>query len=297
MTRFSAHGLLLLAALFWGCGNVVQKTALEHLGPLGATGARCAIAALVLWPLLLRERRAKKKAGFLISALGVGLVFSAGIGLQQAAYQWTTVTNASFLVNVCTILTPFIAWLLAGRPPGRVAWSAAAVTVLGAYFMSGASLLTALGWGDLLCLQSAAAFALWYVLLEGHMARHGRPIATALVQFALTAALFLPASAYVEGAPPAVTASGIWNVVALGLISTAIPYALLTVAQAHVSSTAAAVIVSAEGLFGAAAAFAILGERPGAEVLFGAALISTAILAVAFEPVAALRSRPRRILF
>ncbi len=172
-----------------------------------------------------------------------------------------------------------------------MAWVAAGVTVLGAWFMSGAGSLSGLGWGDLLCLQSAAAYALWYVILERHALRYGRPIATAVVQFVVGAALFLPAAAFVEGAPVAITADGVAALLALGLVSTAIPYALLIVAQAHVSSTAAAVIVSAEGLFGAAAAFAILGERPGAGVMFGAGLISVAILAVALEPAVALRSR------
>ncbi len=106
MTRSSAHVVLLLAALFWGVGNVFQKTALDHVGPLGATAIRCAIAALVLLPLLLREKR-RVDAGFFTSAIGVAVLFSAGIGLQQAAFQGTTVTNAGFLVNVCTILTPF----------------------------------------------------------------------------------------------------------------------------------------------------------------------------------------------
>jgi hypothetical protein len=47
VTRFSANLLLLLAAAFWGYGNIAQKTVLEHLDPFSAMlDRRAAHAAL-----------------------------------------------------------------------------------------------------------------------------------------------------------------------------------------------------------------------------------------------------------
>ncbi|WP_287249706.1 EamA family transporter [Mesorhizobium sp.] len=45
-----ANCLLLLAAAFWGFGNVAQKTVLDHLDPLSAVDMRCLIAGLMAAP-------------------------------------------------------------------------------------------------------------------------------------------------------------------------------------------------------------------------------------------------------
>lgn len=46
MSKVQANCLLLLAAAFWGFGNVAQKNVLDHLDPLSAVGMRCLIAGL-----------------------------------------------------------------------------------------------------------------------------------------------------------------------------------------------------------------------------------------------------------
>ncbi|TIL78866.1 MAG: EamA/RhaT family transporter, partial [Mesorhizobium sp.] len=51
MSKVQANCLLLLAAAFWGFGNVAQKTVLDHLDPLSAVGMRCLIAGLMAAPL------------------------------------------------------------------------------------------------------------------------------------------------------------------------------------------------------------------------------------------------------
>ena len=60
MSKLQANCLLLLAAAFWGFGNVAQKTVLEHLDPLSAVGMRCLIAGLIAAPLTMLERRRKQ---------------------------------------------------------------------------------------------------------------------------------------------------------------------------------------------------------------------------------------------
>lgn len=285
MNRASAYGVLLVAAMCWGFGNIFQKLVLDHVGPYTAVGLRCAIAVALLSPLLLLERGAAKAPGFVPSVLGVSLFFALGIGLQQVAYQWASVTNASFLVNACTVMTPLLAWVLLGRPPAPIVWIAAVVTFLGAFLMAGAHDLAAIGWGDLLCLQAAFAFAVWYVALERHARRFGRPVATTIAQFAVTGALYLPLGATMEGLPVAgLDGLGLFHVLGLGLISTAVPYGLTTWAQRHASAAVTAVILSSEGLFGAVGAVLVLGERLPLAASLGGALMCAAILMVAAEP-------------
>ena len=44
--------MLLCAGLFWGSGNVANKTVPDHIGPFSALGYRCALTILVIAPFL-----------------------------------------------------------------------------------------------------------------------------------------------------------------------------------------------------------------------------------------------------
>ncbi|MGL4236700.1 DMT family transporter [Tabrizicola sp.] len=274
--------MLLLAAFFWGSGNVANKTVLQEIDPWAAVALRCLVAALFLLPFALREARRPKAAYWLPSSLIPSGFFALGLALQQFGYQTATVTNASFLVNAACVLTPVLAFVLFREPPGRAIALAAGLMFAGALVMSGAtSSLARVNPGDLLCLLSALAYACWAVTLERHAKRHGRPVATTLVHCMLTMALALPlaVSAWPEGTP--LPYGALPEVLYLGVFSTALAFLLTVAAQARVSASVASVLVAAESLFGAAGGILFLGERPGQAVLLGAALMLLAILTVA----------------
>lgn len=285
MSRGQAHLLLLLAAAFWGCGAVAQKTVLEHVGPLTAVGLRCLVAALLFSPVLVCRGRTAAGNGHRRSLLLLALLFSGALVLQQAAFATTTVTNASFLVNTGTVMTPFLAVLLLREAIDVRVALAAATTVLGAALMTNAFAgVAGMHLGDALCLLSAALYAGWMVALTDHLRHHRRPFEAAAAQFAVAAALALPLALVFE--PPSADAvrDALPELLALGLFSTACAFGLQIAAQRHTSTTAAAVIVAAEGLFGALAGFLFLGERMPPTGLLGGLLIGLAIVAVAVKP-------------
>lgn len=284
MSPTVAHFALLLAAAFWGFGNIAQKTVLDYLGPLGATCLRCAIAAAVLLPFALSEPRKSDDEAWWHSIFIVSVTFAAAISLQQMAYQSTSVTNASFLVNTATVLTPLVAWLFLQQKTGRTGLAAAAMTLLGACLMSdAASGFTALTSGDVLCLLSALFYAFWMVALGHHAQHHARPFSSAFVQFAFAAVASFPPAIVIEGIDMPAVAAAAPELAVLGLLSTAAAFSLQTVAQRYTTASRAAVLVSGESIFGAVGAYAFLGERPQWHVLSGALLIFTAIMIVAFS--------------
>lgn len=279
MSPTKAYLALLLAAAFWGFGNIAQKSVLIHVGPLTAVGIRCAIAALVVLPLLLVERNETRKAGFHLSAFLVAACFGFGLIIQQIAYVSTSVTNASFLVNTCAVLTPILAWFLFKELPGLVGALAAALALLGIFLMTGGlSAMTAMNQGDLACLISAVFYALWIVLLGRHVQTYGFPFTTALIQF-VAAALFSSAAALTL---ESITLEGVRGAylefAVLGIFSTAAAFGLQTYAQRYTTASYAAVVVSAESVFGALGAYVILTERPTMMVGIGASLILLAIV-------------------
>ena len=61
----------------------------------------------------------------------VSALFAVSIVIQQIAHQGTSVTNASFLVNTATVMTPPAAWLLTGERATAIIWFAAGAVYVG----------------------------------------------------------------------------------------------------------------------------------------------------------------------
>ncbi|MER9232220.1 DMT family transporter [Mesorhizobium sp. M0622] len=275
MSKVQANCLLLLAAAFWGFGNVAQKTVLDHLDPLSAVGMRCLIAGLMAAPLMLLERGRKFGASYRVSLIKVSLLFSISIAIQQASYLGTSVTNASFLVNTATVITPLAAWLLIGERPTGTGGFAAAMTLGGVLLLSG-GLAAGFSRGDLAAIASAACYAFWMVELGRHVKTHGAPITMAAAQFLGAAMITLPLGAFQGNLSLAAVREAGPELAVLGIFSTGAAFGIQTFAQRFTSASHAAVIVSAESVFGAIGAAIFLGERlspvgaVGAAAIFGA---------------------------
>ncbi len=281
MSRAIANLLLLLAAVCWGSGNVAQQTVLEHIGPLTTTGLKSLIAAAVILPYCLKtsgERGEMDATGYLLALVTI-LSFAAATTLMQIAYGLTSVTNAGFLVNTATVLTPIFAWIFLRQRPANIIWLAATATCLGAILMGGGHLST-LSAGDLLSLGAAICFAIWMVSLGEFVTLYDRAGAITIAQFGVTAAIFIPCGILVETATLPDLFAATPDLLYISVVSTGGGYLLQAIAQRHTSSCEAAVIVSAEAVFGAIAAMLILGEQLNFERAVGAGLIIASIILV-----------------
>lgn len=280
MSRAQANLLLLAAAALWGLGNVAQKTVLEHLDPLSAVGLRCLIGGLLILPLMRLDRDAAIAPGYWPSAFRVAAIFSVALLLMQSAYLSATVTNVSFLVNTATIITPVLAWVVLRERAGLQVWGAAGITMVGVLMLCGGP--QGFGTGDIVALTSALLYAIWMIDLGRHMQRFGHPVRIACTQFLFTAAIALPAGGlWGSLSVDAAVAAGP-ELLLLGVGSTALAFGFQTIALRYTPASHAAVIVSAEGVFGAMAASIFLGERISFLALMGAALMLAAIVHLAF---------------
>ncbi len=285
MSRMQANGLLLLAAFLWGAGNVAQKTILNDLGPLTAVGLRCLIGAVVIWPLLSTTSTNVRHNDGDSARWGVVAVFSfaAAITLQQFSYGYTTVTNAGFLVNTCTVMTPLLLRFLVGQSSSRSVCVAAGMTFCGAAMMSGGS-LDGLNIGDAGIVLSAFCYALWIVAVGEFVTRTGGETLLTMLQFVVTGTLCLSAGLMTEPISFAALANAAPELIMLGGFSTGFAYLLMATAQKVTSASEAAVLASAEAIFGAIAGYALLGEMLTSVSLLGAILIFTGVLLVQMPP-------------
>ncbi len=289
MSRVQANLFLLAAAALWGAGYVPQKLVLSRLDPFSAIGLRCLIGAALLAPVLLRRPVVPWRDGELASLVRVAAPFAAGITLQQMAFLGASVTNAGFLVNTAAVMCPGAAFLLNGERPGAKTALAAGLSLAGALLLAGG--LGRIGISDLVALGSAASYAVWTVELGRHARSYGAPMRTAVAQFLLTAAVTLPFGALQGGLTVERITAAAPDLVLLGIFSTAVAFALQTMALRVARAVDAAVIVSAESVFGAMVAAVALDERMSATACAGALLIVLAIL-LSSLPTGALRLRP-----
>ena len=280
MTRLHANALLFLAAFCWGAGNVAQKTVLDDLGPILAMGLRSMIAFIVVAPLLWREAKTlAPPTGKQWRALTqVAVFFVLALAFQQLAYGGTTVTNASFLVNTTVVFTPVLAWLMVRERPDLVLMPSIGLAVCGILLMSGG--LSALRWGDATCLVSAVLYSVWIVFVANVAREFDRPFTIAGCQFYLAAIVGTTFGLAYEKVSLQALEAAAPELAMLGVISTGVAFTLQAVAQRYTSPSHAAIIMSAESIFGAVAAAMLLGEQISLANGIGATMILGSIVLV-----------------
>lgn len=282
MSRSSATApllALLAVTAVWGSTFVVVKDAVARMPVTDFLAWRFGLATLLM--LLLRPRAvaqlapAGRRAGVLL-----GLALAAGYLLQTVGLQTTPAAVSGFITGMFVVLTPLGAALLLRQSPGRTAWAAVAVATLGLALLSlrGVSV----GTGELLTLGCAAAFALHIVGL-GRWAGSHDAFGLSVLQLGTTAVVCtlaaLPAGLV---APPD---GRVWAALALTAgAATALAFVVQTWAQAYLSPTRTAVVMTMEPVFGLGFAVVVAGEVLGPRTLVGAALVLVAMLLTELGP-------------
>jgi drug/metabolite transporter (DMT)-like permease len=285
MTRVRADALLLLAAAIWGVAFVFQKSAMAHIGPLTMVGARSTVAVAALLPLALWMLRGQPVGAWRRAlAIGVkgGVLFFIGASLQQFGLLTTTVTNTGFITGLYVILTPFLLWIVRGERPDAIVAVAAVISFFGTWLLGGGS-LDGFTQGDVLVALCAIFWAA-HVIVTAEAAHAGPAAVFTTIQFATVAVLgWIGAFAF-----ETVTLEGLWRgageLAYVGLLSSAVTFLLLTIALKHTTAPEAAILVSTETVFAAAAAYVLSGERLGWIGIVGATLMLAATALVQLGP-------------
>jgi drug/metabolite transporter (DMT)-like permease len=287
MGRVGADGLLLVTAFLWGVTFVAQKYATETMPALAFVAARFAVSAVVLAPFAAWEFRRKPHAPSRDEwrlALAIGLTLFLGTSLQQAGIETTSATNAGFLTACYVVLTPFAVWALSGSAPRRLVIAAGFVSLLGAWLLASGASLSPPGLGDGLVLLADFAWATGIALTPIFLARSGRPLLLAFVQYTVCAGLAALYSLVFETVPAGALAATWPTILFAGIVSGALAYTIQIFAQAHTPPAEAALILSLESVFAALAGALMLGERLTAIGVLGCLLILMGAVAVEIGP-------------
>lgn len=280
MTNWRSHSLLFLASFIWGTSNVSQQNILHFLGPITTVGLRCLLASMVVIPFAWNARQNLIQIGNSgkLSAIVIAFTFGLAVCLTQIGIGHTTVINASFFVNSWTMMTPICVWLLQKIRPKKPTMLAAVMALAGTFLMAG-GVLNAFTIGDVLCILAALVYSIWAICLTEFVRKFDSAMLISLFQFLVTGIVCLTFGLLNEQISLQALQNSVPDLLLLGVLSTGLGYVLQAIAQAKVSASVSAVILSMEAIFGAVGGIVLLGESftllsfCGATLIFGGVVL------------------------
>jgi len=266
---------LLAVAAMWGISFVWMKDILDQQDVFSFLVSRFVVAALVMLvanpKVITRLNRELLIKGSLIgTALGLGYIFQT-LGLER-----TTPAITGFITGLYVVLTPLIGALMLKEKLTIQAWFyiALATAGLGVLSITGLSI----GAGELFVLISAFLFAA-HILLLSRWSKDFDAYTLTFVQLATCAVVSgVPASLNGFVAPPD---TQVWAVVVFtAVFATFFAFVIQTWAQARISATKVAVILTMEVVFAALFSVALGAEPLTLRILLGGSMVLVAMIMI-----------------
>lgn len=272
MKRLIPDLALLLAATLWGATFTLVKKVVETLSAEAFLFWRFLVAACLLLVIAGAARSFSRQGLRYGAALGVFLV--AGFWLQTRGLVITTPARSAFLTALAVVLVPLFDYAFYRERVTRAALIATFVAFGGVAVMVG-GIRMELNAGDVLTVGCAIAFAI-HLILTARASRAASALGLTAVQVSVVAIAFAP----VVAARPLerVGRSELVGILVSAILTTVVTFLLLTWAQARVSATEAAVILSFEPVAAAITSIGFYGEPPTANLLVGGGMIVAAMI-------------------
>jgi drug/metabolite transporter, DME family len=297
-----ARAHVLIAAVLFGTTGTAQALG-PDVAPLAVGSARIVVGAALLAVVALAAARAAEPAGGKRALLGgVRALLGAGdrrlillAGVFVAAYQasfFAAVADTGVAVGTVVALgsapafTGLFGRAFAGERLERRWFAATGLACVGVCLLTlgGGSGGDVSAPGIALALVAGVGYAGYAVIGKHLLDRGGTPEGVMAAVFGTGAICLLPALA-VTPTGELVSADGLTLAVYLGAVTTALAYILFARGLRQIGASETATLTLAEPVTAMALGFLVLGERPGAAAVAGAALVlaGLAVLALRFE--------------
>jgi drug/metabolite transporter (DMT)-like permease len=243
-------------------------------------GWRFLIASLIIsgvfYKKMLPIRWEDVRAGLI-----TGIFLFGGFYFFASGLRYTEASRSGFIVGLFVIMVPLMTAIIERRRPDKKALSGGCLAVVGLGVMSLSSIDFALG--DLLIFISAFFFGAQLVA-TGIYAKGKSAIRLVLYQLLPCGLLFLTLASWMEPPLDKFPPAGIFAVMYLAVMASAVALILQTWAQKHTPADHAAVIYASEPVFGVVFSVLALGEVVGMRTILGGALILMGMLWVELGP-------------
>jgi drug/metabolite transporter, DME family len=284
-----AHLSIAVAGVLWGTTGIIVQLVRDTtaLSPVAIGFHRLAIAAAVLLPVtahLLRPARA-----VLRTHRWSLLLIGAGLGAYQALYFLAVAWGGVAVATVVSLgLAPILiaGWesATARRRPSGATLAGIAAAVAGLVLITGSTgPPSGAAPRPLLGLAAALASGLGYAVttvLSRRVSERVEPLTLTTVSATVGAGTLLPLAVLGGGVAVPVPSAAAGLLVYLGVVTTAVAYALFYRGLRTTTGSAAVILTLLEPLTAAALAVALLGERVSwASALGGVLLLSAVVTA------------------
>ncbi len=280
--RLRADLALVICALIWGATFVVIKDALADMSVIAYIAVRFGIAAVLIAIIYWRAVRALTRREVWAGAQ-IGIFMFAGYIFQITGLRWTTPSKAAFVTGMYVVFVPIVQAIFGRRRISVWIWAGALAALGGLYFLSvPPEGLGKLNRGDPIVFGCAVMFAFHMIFISRNVKKYS-VASLSFLQVATTAVLatvLVPIAAAAGWEQPKLvwTRYVIFAVAATAIGATVVCFSLQTWAQKHTSASRAAILLTLEPVFAAVTSVTLGGERIGARMLLGAALIFGGIL-------------------
>jgi len=278
--------LLLVFGVMLGATAVIMiKAGDEH--PLLVASYRLLIAALVLTPFFLRDRK------YFEGAFGLkelSWTFAPAVALAAHFITWvigarlTVVANASLLANLTPVAMPFFVWLFFNERVTRQEMIGTGITLTGVVLLTLSNLRISPENipGDLLCLVSMLAFAVYLALGR----RNGQRLTIWLYMvplYWLAGLICLLIAVFFVNPIKPYTTMNVLLILGLGLIPTVFAHTILNYSLRFFRGQVVSVTNLTQPIYAGVLGYLVFGEIPGKSFYPAAIVILIGILIVLFS--------------
>lgn len=268
-------------AAIWGLTFVMVQDAIAVIPVMTFLAYRFLTAAALVGVIFRQELKRLSLDGCR-AGLAMGAFLLVGYVFQTFGLERTTASNTGFITGLFVVLTPIFGTVILGQRAGAVAWTAALVSAVGLFLLSGTGGELHLA-GDGLVLVTACSFAFHILATDRAVAKHDVGALLA-VQLAVCGVIPFVGAAILGDLeiPSSVT---VWSALAVtSIVASALGFFVQTYAQRHAPPARTALILASEPAFAGLFAYLLKDESLSLLGWLGALLILAAIVAVEAVP-------------
>lgn len=273
--KMASSVTLAIVALVWGTTFAVLKDTLSIVQPFSLMMFRFGFSALLLFVIYIGKIKKAKMKDIKNGSI-IGIFMFLAFYFMIISIKNTTASKVSFIIGAYVLIVPFLAWIINKKRPDKYAVIGAFLATVGLGFLTIEKGVAFNIW-DMVAGCCSFFFAVHMIAIEKY-GRDSDPILITVIQFIVTAGIFIILVGYFEGYDFSILPKIKWTLGYLVVISTVISFAIQTIAQRYISSTSTALILTLQSVFGAIFAVWYLNERMTFQMGIGCMLVFVAIV-------------------
>ena len=265
---------LLVATVIWGSTFVILKNALESVPTYFILSFRFLTATLLLSVIFFKKWRLVNKQYLWQGGL-IGVCLAIAYIFQTVGLANTTPGKNAFLTATYCVLVPFLMWMIYGKKPDKYNVIAGLTCIVGIGLVSLDGKFV-IQFGDYMTLVCGLFFGLQIIFISVFN-KDKDAILMTIIQFFTAGIITGILSLCFETIPQSIPTSAWIEVIYLTIFGTMIAFLLQNVSQKHMSSSAAAIILTLEAVVGAIFSVVFYGEVLTLKVFAGFVVIFVAV--------------------